>query len=241
MRSATSCLKIVWLACWAGLATLALFLPITLAALSSRTGNLAFQISRGWAWVMLKAAGVRTRVRGKEKIERGRGYVVIVNHQSLYDIPALVTALGIQFRWIIKKEVLKVPLFGHALHASRNIFIDRSNRESAIESIHRGMARLPRGTSLLFFAEGTRSPDGEIHDFKKGGFVTAIEGKLPILPVTVNGSRKVLPKKSVVFQPGTIEVVVGDPIDTAGYTDVRLQELMRSTRNTIISNYDPAY
>lgn len=241
MRSATSCLKIVWLASWAGFATVVLFLPITLAALLSQTGNLAFQISRVWAWVMLKAAGVRTGIRGKERIERGRSYVVIVNHQSLYDIPTLVTELGIQFRWIIKKEILKVPLFGHALYASRNIFIDRSNRESAVESIHRGMARLPPGTSVLFFAEGTRSPDGKIHDFKKGGFVTAIEGKLPILPVTVNGSRKVLPKKSVVFQPGSIEVVVGDPIETAGCTSEGLEELMRITRNAIVSNHDPAY
>jgi 1-acyl-sn-glycerol-3-phosphate acyltransferase len=235
-----SYLKIVWLASWAGLATVVLFLPIILAALLSSTGNLAFQLSRVWAWVMLKAAGVRTRIRGKEKIERGRSYVVIVNHQSLYDIPTLVTALGIQFRWIIKKEILKVPLFGHALYASRNIFIDRSNRESAVESIHRGMARLPPGASVLFFAEGTRSPDGEIHDFKKGGFVTAIEGKLPILPVTVNGSRRVLPKKSVVFQPGSIEVVVGDPIETTGCAGGVLEELMRSTRNTIVANFDPA-
>jgi 1-acyl-sn-glycerol-3-phosphate acyltransferase len=240
MRSPMRYLKIVWLASWAGLATLVLFLPITLAALVSRTGNLAFQISRVWAWVMLKAAGVRTRIRGKERIESDRSYVVIVNHQSLYDIPTLVTALGIQFRWIIKKEILKVPLFGYALYASRNIFIDRSNRESAIESIHRGMARLPRGASVLFFAEGTRSPDGNIHDFKKGGFVTAIEGKLPILPVTVNGSRKVLAKKSVVFRPGSIEVVVGDPIETAGCTDEALEELMRQTRDTIVSNFDPA-
>lgn len=241
MRSPMSYLKIVWLASWAGVATLVLFLPITLAALLSRTGNLAFQISRVWAWVMLKAGGVHTRIRGKERIERGRSYVVITNHQSLYDIPTLVTALGIQFRWIIKKEVLKVPLFGYALYASRNIFIDRSNRESAIESIHRGMARLPRGTSVLFFAEGTRSPDGKIHDFRKGGFVTAIEGKLPILPVTVNGSRKVLAKKSIVFQPGSIEVVVGDPIETAGYTGEGLGELMRRTRDTIVSNFDSAY
>jgi 1-acyl-sn-glycerol-3-phosphate acyltransferase len=234
-------LKIFWISLWASIATLLLFIPITLAAVSSTTGNLAFTISRIWAWIMLKATCVRTVIRNPEKIVKGQSCIIISNHQSEYDILALVTTLGIQFRWIIKMELRKVPLFGYALYVSRNIFIDRSHTDQAVKSINQGLDRLPKGVSVMFFAEGTRSYDGSIQPFKKGGFIMALEKGIPILPITVNGSRKVLPKKSLVFHPGTIEVVVSDPIETSGYTKDRLQELMDRTRDVIISNYNPDY
>jgi len=231
--------KVMWLALWAILATIVLFIPITLAATFSSTGNFAFNLSKLWAWALLIATRVRTRIVGKEKIKKGQSYIIISNHQSQFDILALVTRLGIQFRWIIKKELLKIPLFGYALLASRNIFIDRSNTKGSIESINRGMKRLPKGTCIMVFAEGTRSPDGKIHPFKKGGFVLAIDYGLPILPITINGSRKVLPKGSVVFTSGEIEVIVGDPIDTKDYTRESLPELMERTRQVIVSSFKP--
>ena len=239
MKNVIDVFKVMWLALWAILATIVLFIPITLAATFSSTGNLAFNLSKLWAWTLLIATRVRTRIVGKEKTKKGQTYIIISNHQSQFDILALVTRLGIQFRWIIKKELLKIPLFGYALLASRNIFIDRSNTKESIESINRGMKRLPKGTSIMVFAEGTRSPDGKIHPFKKGGFVLAIDYGLPILPITINGSRKVLPKGSVVFTPGEIEVIVGDPIDTRGYTRESLPELMERTRQVIVSSFKP--
>ena len=239
LKNVIDVFKVMWLALWAILATIVLFIPITLAATFSSTGNLAFNLSKLWAWALLIATRVRTRIVGKEKIKKGQTYIIISNHQSQFDILALVTRLGIQFRWIIKKELLKIPLFGYALLASRNIFIDRSNTKESIESINRGMKRLPKGTSIMVFAEGTRSPDGKIHPFKKGGFVLAIDYGLPILPITINGSRKVLPKGSVVFTPGEIEVIVGDPIDTRGYTRESLPELMERTRQVIVSSFKP--
>jgi 1-acyl-sn-glycerol-3-phosphate acyltransferase len=93
----------------------------------------------------------------------------------------------------------------------------------------------------MVFAEGTRSPDGQIHEFKKGGFVTAITRKISILPVTVNGSRRVMPKGSLVVKPGKIQVVIGDPIDTSGYTTDTVQELIDKTRRVIIANFNPGY
>lgn len=240
MNFILSVIKIIWLGFWICLATLILFFPITLAALLSRTGNLAFTLSKIWAWIVLKVTFTRPVIKGKAKIKKDTSYVVISNHQSHFDIPVLVTKLGIQFRWIIKKELLKVPLFGYALYASRNIFIDRSDKEETINSIHKGIERLPRATSLLFFAEGTRSPNGKIHEFKKGGFVTAIENQMMILPVTVNGSRKVLPKGSIIFNPGTVEVIVGDPIDASDYSDESIEEMMNGARNIIISNFKTA-
>jgi len=91
----------------------------------------------------------------------------------------------------------------------------------------------------MVFAEGTRSPDGQIHEFKKGGFMVAVAHKMPILPVTVNGSRRVLPKGSLAFKPGKIQVVVGDPIDTSGYTTQDVDELIAKTRQTIMKNFNP--
>ena len=190
---------------------------------------------------MLAVSFVRTEIKNKEKIQPGTSYIIISNHQSLYDILALVTVLGIQYRWFIKKEVLKIPLFGYGLYASRNIFIDRSNTARAIESINRGFRRLPKGVSVMVFAEGTRSPDGKIHEFKKGGFIPAVERRIPILPVTVNGSRRILPKGSLVLKPGKIQVVIGDPIDTVAYTHEGVQELIDKTRQAVIANFNPEY
>ena len=236
MRAVTRAVKIFWIFFWAGVMTLILFVPMVVSSLLSRTGNLAFSISKIWARVMLFVSGTRVRVTGREKIEKGRSYVIISNHQSQYDILAIVTSLGLQFRWIIKQELLRVPLFGYALYASRNIFVDRRDPDRARAGIRKGLDRLPPGVSVMFFAEGTRSPDGRLLPFKKGGFAVALERSYPVLPVTVNGSRHVLPKGSVEFHPGRIEVVIADPIDTAGYGPETMGTLMDRTRSAIESN-----
>jgi len=236
MSSVIRVAKIAWIYFWAILMTLVLFLPMVLASLLSSTGNLAFSISKLWARVMLFVSGVSVSIAGRERMREGQAYVIMSNHQSNYDILALVTALGVQYRWTIKKELLKVPLFGPALYASRNIFIDRSHPDRARESIRKGLDRLPPGVSIMFFPEGTRSSDGQLRNFKKGGFNVALERHYPILPVTVNGSRNVLPKGSVVFRPGRITVTVGDPIDTHAYTGEMITELMNRTHLVIQSN-----
>jgi 1-acyl-sn-glycerol-3-phosphate acyltransferase len=241
MKSIYKAICVAWLGFWAAMATVFLGIPVTVAGMFSRTGNLAFSISKLWAYTMLAASFVRTEIKNKDKIHKETSYIIISNHQSHYDIITLVTTLGIQYRWIIKKEILKLPIFGYALYASRNIFIDRSNTTSAIESINRGFERLPKGVSVMVFAEGTRSPDGQIHEFKKGGFVTAVRLQIPILPVTINGSRRVMRKGSFTLKPGKIQIVIGDPIDTSGYTTGTIQDLIDKTRQTIIANFDPDY
>ncbi|MGD2127176.1 MAG: lysophospholipid acyltransferase family protein [Desulfobacteraceae bacterium] len=232
----SSTLKILWLSFWLGLATLILAPLVTASALLGSTGNFAFNLTRVWAWIILGVTGCRPGICGKEKIRKGQPYIIITNHQSHFDALALVTTLGIQFRWVAKRELLRIPLFGQALYAARNIFVDRSNTQKAIKSIEDGIKRLPPGASILFFAEGSRSADGKLQAFKKGGFVTAIGTGLPVLPVAVKGSRKVLPKGSLVFHPGLIKVVVGEPIHTVDYTGEKLGELMKRTSEVIASN-----
>jgi 1-acyl-sn-glycerol-3-phosphate acyltransferase len=241
MKSLCKVICVSWLGLWAAMATIILGIHVMITGLLSRTGNLAFSISRLWAYTMLAVSFVGTELKNKEKILKGTSYIIISNHQSLYDILALVTTLSIQFRWFIKKEILKIPIFGYALYASRNIFVDRSNTRKSIESINKGVDRLPREAGVMVFAEGTRSADGQIHEFKKGGFITAVTRKIPILPVTVNGSRRVMPKGSLVVKPGKIQVVIGDPIDTSNYTTDTIQELIEKTRQTIIANFNSEY
>ncbi len=233
--------KVLWAGFWVCFATSLIFIPIVTASFLSHTGNLPFTISKIWAWVMLKTTGVRLESNGNDNIRKGQSYVIISNHQSHFDSLALVMKLGIQFRWIIKKELRTIPLFGFALYKSRNIFIDRSDRIKAVQSISEGMKRLPPGASVMFFAEGTRSSDGNIQTFKKGGFATAVESGLPILPVTVNGSRKILAKGTLAFQPGVIEVVIGNSISTHLYTHDNLKELIEKTRSIIVGNFNPSY
>lgn len=231
-------LKIGWLFCWLIIATLLVFPPITLVSMVSKTGNGMFTLARWWAGLILKVTAVHIVVRGAEQIDRSRAYMIISNHQSHFDGPALAWGLGgVQFRWIAKKELLKIPVFGHCLHSSRNIFIDRTNRASAHESIQEGMTMLPDGAGVMCFAEGTRSDTGHVGPFKRGGFAAAVQHEMPLLPITINGSRHVLPKGSLMFRSGIIELVVGDPIDTAGKSVHDLDDLIEVTRRVILSNH----
>jgi len=233
-------LKAAWLCFWAAVDTLVFFIPVCLAGAFGKSGNLAFTLTRGYAWFILRMAGVRVNVRGKEHYGKKKSYVIISNHQSHFDAPALAFGLGIQFRWIAKQELHKVPLFGQALKASGNIFIDRSSGRAAVRSIVDGVKALPRGVSVMVFAEGTRSINGRIAPFKKGGFVAALENGLPILPVTICGSAGLLPKKSLVFSPGTIDIIVDKPIPTTGYAPDQLDELIRQTRDVVMANFYPS-
>lgn len=225
-------LKSAWILFWAALLTLLLFLPIVIAALLGKSGNAAFRGTQVFAWCILGLTGIRLRVSGRENIDPAQRYVILSNHASYFDPPALVLALGLQYRWVIKKELRKVPLFGLALETSRNLFIDRSKGRDALESIKKGVAQLPQATSVLIFPEGTRSRDGRLLPFKKGGFVIARDGGLPILPVTIRYSHDRLPKGTAAFSSGPIDIVVHPPVVTAGRDP---DDVLNEVRGTIAS------
>ncbi len=228
--------KIVWLSFWLLFATVLVTIPIILLSFLGAKGNFAFNLARVWAWIILHVSGVSLKVSGREKLDNHRSYIIISNHQSHFDGPTIAVCLGLQFRWIAKKELLKIPIFGHALKAMGNIFIDRTNKDTAMQSISEGLKHLPKGVGVMVFAEGTRSMDGSIGKFKKGGFAAAIQTGFPILPVTISGSAQALPKGGIVFTPGTIEVKIADPIETTPYTFKQLDELVEMTRAVIVSN-----
>lgn len=242
MSSVLDKLKAAWIVFWWATFSILFFVPITLAGLLSRTGNLAFKLCQAWVWWGKTIAGVRIETRGTERLDPRRKYVIISNHQSFYDIPALMLGLGVQFRWVIKKSFVYVPLFGWALYFCRHVFIDRSNPKKAIRAMGEAARRLPPGVSVAVFAEGTRSDDGVVREFKAGGFLMATRAELPIVPVTVNGSWRVMPdKRSLAFHPGRIQVVVGEPIETTGEGRQQLGALIARTRDAVVANLDPDY
>ena len=231
-------LKIGWLGFWVGLATFLVFVPVVLTGRLDPTQRGTQFFVRIWYRIILAATGVRTRSVGLDKIQQGCSYVIISNHQSHFDTLALVAELPLIVRFIVKKELKKIPLFGYAVGLTRCIYVDRSDPAKAVKSLQDGIRRLPPGVSMLFFAEGTRSTDGKIGPFKKGGFRTAQVAGWPILPVVVHGSRRVLPKGDLAFNPGTIEVEVLDPVPVDEVQARPWEEIMEEVRQRIVEHFE---
>jgi 1-acyl-sn-glycerol-3-phosphate acyltransferase len=185
--------------------------------------------------------GTRLAVRGKEKIEKGRTYIVMSNHQSLVDPWVLIGKLPLQLRWTIKTEVKKIPIFGYALERMGHIYVGSRKRKDTALTLKGAVQKIREGSSLAIFPEGTRSNDGHLQKFHKGGAIIAIRSGVPILPVTINGSRFMLPKGTLALMPGKIEVIVGDSIDPGMFDENRKDELMSVVKSAIQQNLDLEY
>jgi 1-acyl-sn-glycerol-3-phosphate acyltransferase len=161
----------------------------------------------------LRVAGVELAVEGAERVDWKKASVVVANHQSWFDVFVLVAALPGRVRFVAKKELARIPIFGRAWRMCGHISIDRDDRRSAIESLDRAGERVrAESLTMTLFPEGTRSPDGRLQDFKKGAFVLALKTGLPIVPVGITGTRDIMPKGSFRVRPGRVRVRVGDPI-----------------------------
>ena len=191
----------------------------------------------GTVWSRLNGylTPIRVRVTGRGNIDPTQSYVIVANHQSQYDIFVLYGWLGIDFKWVMKQELRKVPGIGIGCEKVGHIFIDRSNHEKALASLAAAKEKIVNGTSVIFFPEGTRSRDGRLGAFKKGAFKMAVDLRLPILPITIVGTRDILPTDSVDLFPGRARMIIHKPIDTAGYTDDNLDELVDRARSVIES------
>src|SRR6266542_3824517 len=189
-------------------------------------GKHVYRISQLWSWLVLRVAGISIKIDGLKHIDPGQKYVFMVNHQSNIDIPVLVQTLSqFQLRWIAKKELLWVPFFGWAMWALKHITVDRSDPLDAAKSLQRAKEKIAAGISVVVFPEGTRRRDGRLLRFKKGGFLLALQARTQIVPVTINGSGRVLPSGGWKLRPGIIEVVVGKPIAVEGYRVGKLRAL----------------
>ena len=200
-------------------------------------GKYVYCLTRFWSWMILAMIGVTIKVRGLSRLDGRQQYLFLVNHQSNIDIPVLVQSLAnFQLRWIAKKELLWLPFFGWAMWAGKHIIVDRADSTGALGSLKKAAARMASGISVVVFPEGTRSPDGRLLPFKRGGFLLAAQTGAPIVPVTISGSYKIMPKGDWRLRPGIVEVHVGEPIPMANLRQGSLRALATEVQRIVEKN-----
>jgi len=204
-----------------------------LSRLWDRSGDTVLRVARLWARLTLWTGGVRLHVTSEAPLDPNRSYVFISNHLSSVDIWAHLVTVPLIFRFIAKKQLGNIPLFGWAMHAGRFIMIDRKNAVAARRSIDEAANRVRQGCSVLIYPEGTRSRDGKLAPFKKGAFHLACNAGAPIVPMSIVGSDKVMPSGSLLLRPGDVYVTLGAPIEMAGLDEVARDEVRRQVRDAI--------
>ena len=214
-------------------------LLIILLGLFDRYEKYVYGITRLWTWMILMIGGVGLKVTGLSHIDPKRQYIFMVNHQSHIDIPVLIQSLLFQLRWIAKRELLG-SFFGWAMWAAKHITVDRSDRMDALGSLKKAKERMKGGISLVIFPEGTRSSDGNLLPFKRGGLLLAVRTQTPIVPVTISGSWAILPKGDWRIRGGQIEVTVGAPVSVKNHRPGTLRELSVHVQELIENNLQTA-
>ena len=204
-----------------------------LSTLVDRTGDLGHRCARAWSWLILKTSGVEVTVEGLERLDPSRSYVFAANHQSIYDIPIVFASLPFQLRIIAKESLGRIPFMGWHLHRTGHVLVDRARPGAGVV---KKMARLvAQGHSLIVFPEGTRSTDGSVARFKGGPFMIALQARLPVVPITLIGSRHVMFRGEVTVRPGRVTLIVHDPIETAGVSREAAREFATSVRDIVAS------
>ena len=196
-------------------------------------GRWALAVTRAWAAGLLRVSGVRLVVHRAAELDPGSSYVYLANHQSLFDIPALLLAVPGRFRMVAKQSLFRIPVFGWALQAAGFVSVDRADRTAARQSFADAERRLRSGGSILLFPEGTRSTGDTLLPFKRGGFLLALRTGLPIVPVGIRGTRAVQARGQRSIQPGVVEVRFGAPIVVADFGVRRKRELMAEVRSRL--------
>lgn len=195
----------------AGLPGLAVAIPFKWAGLLYELGHIGAALALG-------LAGIRYRVVGREHVPRGRAVVFCSNHQSNVDPPILYRALHRRLHILYKAELSKLPILGKVIQVGGFVPVPRDQKEAAMQAIEQAAASIRSGNSFLIFPEGTRSKTDQLLPFKKGGFIMAIKGNAPIIPVAISGGRDAMRKGSAIVRPVRVTVRIGEPVETAGYT-----------------------
>jgi 1-acyl-sn-glycerol-3-phosphate acyltransferase len=219
-----------------GVYTIVLGTISILSSLLDPSGDFGHKCARAWAWLVLRTTGVRVTVRGVDKLDANKSYVFASNHQSIYDIPIVFTSLPLQLRIVAKDSLGRFPFLGWHLVRTGHLLVDRKNPGAGIV---KKMAKLVRGArSLIVFPEGTRSRNGVVGRFKGGMFLVAIDAGLPIVPVSIAGSRHVMLKGRLMTCPGDVTLTVHDPVPTAGAGRDGARALADQVREVVRSAVD---
>lgn len=211
------------------LGTVAIFL-----SLFDSSGNIPHLVARLWGKIPLRTTGIKVSVLGRENIDPQKSYILVSNHQSSFDIFALLGYLPIQFRWIAKAELFRLPFLGWAMSRIGYIPIERDSPKKAYRSMLRAAEKVQQGVSVIIFPEGTRSPDGNLQPFKKGVFLIALKSHAPILPIAICGTGKIMPKGDWRVYPGNVKIIIDPAIETAGVPPEKEGELSERVRNTLM-------
>ncbi len=209
-----------------------------LLSIFDRTGNLAHCCNRYWAGLNLLIGGFKVDLQGLEHVDSSRPYVIVSNHQALFDIIMLLGLLPIQFRFVSRKEIFRVPFLGWAMRFARYIKLDRSRLRDAKIILLKSAGVLREGTSVIVFPEGTRSRDGRIQRFRKGPFQLALNSRVPILPITILGTMKAISQKSLYIVPCPVKMVISKPIDVSEYGAREVKRLMEDAQRIIKGQFD---
>lgn len=207
--------------------------------LFDRSGRLMhFYTSVPWARVILRVCGIKVYVKGLDNVDSHEPGIYVANHQSYFDIFALLAYLPVDFRFILKQELMKIPLLGFTLRRAKYIAIDRDDPKKAVKGMNEAAEMVRNGGSVLIFPEGTRSIDGRLQPFKRGGFHLALKSGCALVPVAIINSRNIVPKGSLRINRGTFGMNIGKPIPVNGYKKRDMNQLMMRVREAIISQMD---
>ena len=220
-------------------ASIAVIAPFLIAiVLVTRNENLLYTPVRLFIRAGLAMVGVRVEVNGLDRLEPKQTYIFTPNHQSLIEVPLWVAYLGRNIAYLGKKEVFKYPIFGYGIRLVGVVPVDRSNSPAAVESAKLATENIRRGKSYVVYPEGTRSSDGGLLPFKKGAFMMAIDAGVPVVPITISGATRIMPKGQIKIFPSTVRVTIHEPISTSGYSKANIAELITQTRDKIFSALD---
>lgn len=214
------------------------FLAVFLLSMSASPKFVSNLCGAKWSRISSFMTPMCVSVSGRANIDPTCSYVIVSNHQSHYDVFVLYGWLGVDFKWVMKKELRSVPALGVACDKLGHIYIDRSDKKTALKSLLDAKKVIRDGTSVIFFPEGTRSRTGQMGDFKKGAFIMALDLGIPILPVTITGTGKILPPHTMDLMPGRVTMKIHKPIAVDGYSVETMGELMSTVRSVIESGLD---
>jgi 1-acyl-sn-glycerol-3-phosphate acyltransferase len=203
-----------------------------------RRGRMIHWYARLWGRIALLSNQVSVKVEGMDHLKGEGPYIFMSTHQGYYDVFALLGHLPFQFKWLVKKELFSVPFLGWTMAAAGYINIDREGTRKTVEALNEAAKKIREGMSIVIFPEGSRSPNGSIQPFKKGGFTLAIKSKVPIVPVAITGSREIMPKDRLTVTSGKIRIRIGYPIETKGYSLKDRKPLMEKVKETIVDNFN---
>ncbi len=206
-------------------------------AVFDRTGDTAHKIARLWCRLLCEWNGIRVDISGLDNILHDRPQIFVANHQSYFDIFALSGYLPVQLRWVAKSSLFRIPFIGWSMKAAGYVNVNREDRKKAYQAFLETIEKIKSGYSVVVFPEGTRSEDETVGPFKKGSHLLAVRSHVPMVPVTIVGSGKIIRKGSAIIRPGPVRLVISPPLTLGTSSDKKGEEALNAIRDTICETH----